>query len=80
MFAAVTDYGNLSYAWRAFGNSFEDFIIRLNVSYFGQKMYTGMTYMVNNKTMEKACYRFAEMILPALQEFLKNEKGQEAQK
>lgn len=74
MFASVTDYGNLSYAWRSFGEDFEDFILHLDASYFGQKLYTGMAYIIYNKKAEQACYRFAEIILPALQDFLRKEK------
>ena len=74
MFASVTDYGNLSYAWRSFSGTFEEFMMEINVSYFGQKLYTGMAYIVYNKKVEQACYRFAEIILPALQDFLNKEK------
>jgi len=72
MFASVTDYGNLSYAWRSYGadSDFRKFLIGLNVGYFGTKMYTGMAYILYGKKCEKACNRFAEMILPALQEEL----------
>lgn len=28
MFASVTDYGNLSYAWRNYNGNFREFIIR----------------------------------------------------
>jgi hypothetical protein len=73
MFSAVTDYGNMSFAWRSFGDDFKLFLIGLNVPYFGQKMYQGMAYMVYGKKYEKACMRFAEEILPALQKALKSE-------
>lgn len=73
MFASVTDYGNLSYAWRAFGDDFKKFILSLNVGYFGTKMYTGMAYILYSKKCESACNRFAEKILPALQKLLKEE-------
>lgn len=73
LFASVTDYGNLSFAWRSFGYDFRQFIIGLNVPYFGQKMYQGNTYILHSKKYEKACYTFAEKILPALQEALKKE-------
>ena len=74
MFASVTDYGNLSYAWRSYGDDFVDFILHLNVDYFATKMYTGMAYILHTKQCEKACHRFAEKILPALQKVLKEEK------
>jgi len=73
MFASVTDYGNLSFAWRSFGTDFRDFLINLNVQYFGTKMYTGMAYILYSKKCEQACNRFAEKILPALQKELKSE-------
>lgn len=73
MFASVTDYGNLSYAWRSYGEDFRKFIIGLNVGYFGSKMYSGIAYISYGRKFEKACDRFAEMILPALQEALKKE-------
>ena len=74
MFASVTDWGNLSYSWRSFGDKdFRSFLIGLNVDYFGGKLYTGMTYILYGKKCEKACNRFAQKILPALQSVLKEE-------
>lgn len=74
LFASVTDYGNFSYAWRHYGDvDFKQFIMGLQIEYFGGKMYQGMTYMINGKTYEKSCHRFAEKILPALQKVLKEE-------
>jgi len=73
MFSSVTEYGNLSYAWRAFGTDFRDFILRLNTDYFGTKLYSGMAYIAFGRQQEKACNRFAEKILPALQLALKQE-------
>jgi len=73
MFASVTDYGNLSYAWRSYGTNFREFIISLNVGYFGSKMYSGIAYISYGKKFEKACDRFAEMILPPLQKMLREE-------
>lgn len=80
MFSSVTDYGNMSFAWRAYGDKdFRQFITGLNVSYFGGKMYQGMAYMTYGKKYEKACMRFAEEILPALQKALKEELELETQ-
>jgi hypothetical protein len=79
MFASVTDYGNLSYTWRSFGKDFREFILSLNVPYFGSKLYTGMAYILYGKKCEKACERFAEKILPPLQKILRDEveRGEE---
>ena len=74
MFSSVTDYGNLSYAWRSFGKEdFRSFITSLNVEYFGSKLFIGMSYILYGKKCEQACKRFAEKILPPLQELLKAE-------
>lgn len=78
MFASVTDYGNLSYAWRAYGDQdFREFICDLSPDYFGTKMYTGMAYILYGKKCEKACDLFAKKILPALQKVLKEEIANE---
>ena len=72
MFSAVTDWGNFAYAWRHTGmDSFTNFLIGLNVDYFANKMASGMSYVVYTKKVEKSCLRFAEKILPVLQEKLK---------
>jgi hypothetical protein len=73
MFASVTDYGNLSYAWRAFGTDFREFICGINVDYFAAKLYSGMVYILNGKKCEKSCDIFAQRILPSLQKLLKEE-------
>jgi hypothetical protein len=73
MFASVTDYGNLSYCWRAFGGDFRSFLLSLNNQYFGTKLYTGMAYILYGKKCEAACNKFAEKILPALQKMLREE-------
>lgn len=80
MFASVTDYGNLSYSWRSYGErDFRQFLCSLNVEYFGTKMYTGMTYILYGKKCERACDLFAKKILPALQKVLKAELAFESQ-
>jgi hypothetical protein len=74
MFASVTDYGNLSYAWRSTGvEDFRKFILELNTDYFATKLFTGMSYIVHTKAVDKACQRFSEIILPALQAKLKED-------
>ena len=74
MFASVTDWGNLSFAWRSYGpKDFREFLVSLSVDYFGGKMYQGNTYILSGKATQKACARFAEKILPALQAELTKE-------
>lgn len=74
MFSSVTDYGNLSFAWRSFGkDDFRSFILSLNTDYFGSKLYSGMTYILYSKKCEQSCERFANKILPPLQAVLKKE-------
>jgi hypothetical protein len=74
MFASVTDYGNLSFAWRSYGDKdFRQFLIGLNIPYFGGKMYQGNTYILYSKKCEQACQRFAEKILPSLQKALRED-------
>lgn len=79
LFSSVTDYGNLSYAWRHYGDKdFREFICSLNVDYFGTKLYIGMAYILYGKKCEQACNRFSQKILPALQKVLKEELEQES--
>lgn len=74
MFASVTDYGNLSYAWRSYGDKdFRQFMASINTGYFATKLYTGMSYILYGRKCEQACERFAEKILPPLQKLLKEE-------
>lgn len=74
LFASVTDYGNLSYAWRSYvEKDFRAFICSLNIDYFAAKVYQGNTYILYSKKCEAACKRFAEMILPPLQKALRAE-------
>ena len=73
MFAGVTDWGNLSFAWRSFGDDFRAFLLTLNTDYFGSKMSTGLGYIIYSNKVSKACDRFAEKILPALQKVLQEE-------
>jgi hypothetical protein len=66
-FMSITDWGNLSFAWRAFGDDdFRKFLIGTSVDYFGGKMYQGIAYVAHGRKIEQACQRFAEKILPAL--------------
>lgn len=76
MFASVTDYGNLSFAWRHFGKNFKAFLADLDIQYFATKMYMGNAYINDGRKVEKSCQRYAEKILPALQKVLKAELNQ----
>ena len=74
MFASVTDYGNLSFAWRRWGkDDFKQFLYGLSIDYFAAKMYTGMSYILHTKKCERSCDLFAEKILPPLQKLLREE-------
>lgn len=73
MFSGVTDYGNLSFAWRHTGQDFRTFLISLNIDYFGGKLQNGLSYIAYTKQTSKACIRFAKEILPKLQEVLKED-------
>jgi len=73
MFASVTDYGNLSFAWRSYGDDFIKFMSEIGVDYFATKMATGLSYIAHSKKIDAACHRFAKEILPPLQSLLKKE-------
>lgn len=75
MFAALTDYGDFCYAWRAYGKdkSFEDFILSLDICYFANKMYQGINYIDSSYKIQKATQLFAEKILPPLQKEIKKQ-------
>lgn len=74
MFASVTDYGNFSFAWRAFGmDDFRRFLCILQTDYFTAKMIAGLAYTVQTKKTDDACARFAKKILPPLQAILEKE-------
>lgn len=75
MFASVTDFGNFSYSWRAFGDSFEDFILKLNPDYFADKMTAGIAYSIYpTKAITASIRKYADKILPALQAVLRKER------
>lgn len=74
MFSSVTDYGNLSYAWRSTGNEdFRDFLSRLSVDYFAGKIQNGLSYITYTKKSMQSCILFAEKILPALKKVLEED-------
>lgn len=70
MFSGVTDYGNLSYAWRSFDKDFREFLLSLSVDYFGSKLQNGLSYIAYNQKTLEACNRFSEKILPELKKKL----------
>lgn len=73
-FMAITDYGNFSFAWRSTGEKdFREFILRLDTQYFAGKMAIGMGYVMYGPKIDKAAYTFAEKILPALKDVLREE-------
>ena len=75
MFSSVTDWGNLSYAWRSFGEGkdFREFLCGMDVYYFSTKLITGMSYLISSKKLDASIQRYAEKILPTLQKMLKEE-------
>lgn len=73
MFSCVGEYWNFSFTWRSFWDDFRVFLCDLNVSYFSCKMFQGMAYVVSTNSVEKACHRFAEKVLPVLQETLRKD-------
>lgn len=74
LYASVTDYGNLSFAWRSFRkDDFRKFICSLNVDYFSSKMYIGNSYILSGNKCQDACNRYGKMILPALKLALKED-------
>lgn len=74
MFASVTNYGSLSYIWRSTNhNDFRRFIFSLGIDYFANKMASGLSYIAYSRKVDKACERYAEMILPALRQVLQKD-------
>lgn len=75
MISGVTDYGNFAYAWRSFGDSIDDFILRIDSSYFGGKLAYSNAYIQRpSKDAEKRFYKLAEIILPAIKKAIKDKK------
>ena len=78
IFSGTTDWGNLTCRWNSFSGDFRDFILGINVSYFGGVLFGAISYISHSRETEKGCYRFAEKILPALQLEIKEELNQES--
>lgn len=73
-FASVTDWGNLSFSWSNIGDrTFKEFLMGISIDYFGDKLYTGMSYILSTARTKQACKTFAKNILPALQHALREE-------
>jgi hypothetical protein len=74
MFAAASDWGNFTFFWN-FENhkQFREFLIGLNINYFGSSMCESLKYITSGESVEVNCNLFAEKILPALQVELKKE-------
>jgi len=70
-FGSVTDYGNFSFAWRSIGKqSFKEFLLSLEESYFGKKIAQGLSYIAHSRSIDNSVERFAQEILPALKKIL----------
>ena len=50
-----------------------EFVSSLDTQYFANKMFEGISYQCSTKAMRGYCERFAENVLPALKEAIKNE-------
>lgn len=72
-FGSVADWGNISFAWRHYGEDFKKFLCNINNDYFATKMAIGMAYIAHSKSVDRACEVFARKILSKLQEALKKE-------
>lgn len=81
-FMSITDWGNLCYAWRAYGKGdFREFLCGINTEYFAGKLMMDFGYFgIRNKKNEASVMRFAEKILPALKKVLIEELENEKQK
>lgn len=84
-FGCVSDYGDFSHAWRAFGDDFRGFVASLDEQYFATKIECGLSGIIRNgtKTHQRAIERniavFASMVLPVLQKAIKDEIQAESQ-
>lgn len=74
-FMAITDWGNFNFTWRAYKSlpEFKQFLLRINTEYFARKMMEGMQYVAFGRKIEQAAVRFAEKVLPSLQDILNKE-------
>lgn len=78
-FMAITDWGNFNFAWRSNQTlpRFKEFILGLEPCYFANKMVEGIQYIAYGRKIQSAAERFAERVLPKLQEVLKQEIKEE---
>ena len=73
-FMSITEYGNFAYNWNSTGcEDFREFLLKINIDYFGQKMFNGMCYISSSQQIRKSAMLFSEKILPTLQKVLRKE-------
>lgn len=73
-FMSITDYGNFCNFWSNTGEKdFRRFILKLDVDYFGKKMFISITDISSTQQAERLAMRFARKILPPLQEAIRDE-------
>ena len=74
MFASVTDYGNFSFKWGAYGDMpFAEFMLSLETDYFAGKLLQGLYNFKRTKELEHSVKLFSEKILPELKKVLRAE-------
>ena len=69
---SLTDWGNFNFSWST-PMEIREFILSIDVDYFGRKMYQGVAYQCSSEDMRGCC----ERILPALKEAIKQEMKEE---
>jgi len=69
MLSGVTDFGNFSHAWRAFGDDFEDFLLDISPDYLAGKLESDLLYFgMTTRKAQAVSDRLARIILPPLKE------------
>lgn len=69
----TSDYGDWSWKF-CFHGKFEDFILSLNTDYFAGKVSQSWYFLATEKRIDKQAKLFANHILPALQEAIKEKQ------
>lgn len=74
-FMSITEWGDFNFAWRSYKTlpDFKKFLAGLDVDYFSNKMYQGVSYQFSGRKVQDSCYRFAKRVLPALKKVLQAE-------